>query len=77
VSRRLIGTRARRSHDQKLLTGQGAYIDDVHLPGLLHMAVWRSPVAHAYVRAIDFARAAAVTDFCQALLTANEFLYVD
>jgi len=53
VNRRLLGARARRSHDPRLLTGRGAYIDDLHLPGVLHMAIWRSPLAHARVESVD------------------------
>jgi aerobic carbon-monoxide dehydrogenase large subunit len=58
VSRRQLGARARRSHDPRLLTGRGAYVDDLALPGALHMAVWRSPLAHATVAAINFSSAA-------------------
>jgi aerobic carbon-monoxide dehydrogenase large subunit len=53
VSPRLLGARVRRNHDPRLLTGHGAYIDDLALPGLLHMAVWRSPLAHAELRHVD------------------------
>ena len=35
------------------MIGRGAYVDDLKLPGLLHMAVWRSPLAHAAVRRIN------------------------
>ena len=45
----LLGARVRRNHDPRLLTGHGAFVDDLRLPGQLHMAVWRSPVAHALV----------------------------
>jgi carbon-monoxide dehydrogenase large subunit len=60
VNRRLLGARARRSHDPRLLTGKGAYVDDLRLDGVLHLAVWRSPLAHATVGAIDFSRALAL-----------------
>jgi carbon-monoxide dehydrogenase large subunit len=43
-----------------LLTGRGAYIDDLTLPGALHMAVWRSPIAHARVVGVDLGRALAL-----------------
>jgi carbon-monoxide dehydrogenase large subunit len=57
----LLGARVRRSHDPRLLTGHGAYIDDLQLPGVLHMGVWRSPYAHARVGAIDLQPALGVT----------------
>jgi aerobic carbon-monoxide dehydrogenase large subunit len=40
--------------------GRGRFIADVHLPGERHVAVLRSPVAHARIRAIDVSAAAAV-----------------
>jgi len=60
VSPGSFGARARRSSDPRLLTGRGAYVDDLTLPGLLHMTVWRSPIAHATVGAIDLRRALAL-----------------
>jgi len=58
--RNLFGARVRRTEDQRLLTGRAAYIDDLTLPGLLHMAVWRSPLAHAAVRRISLERVRAL-----------------
>jgi carbon-monoxide dehydrogenase large subunit len=43
-----------------LLTGRGAYIDDLRVPGVLHMAVWRSPIAHARVVGVDVGRALSI-----------------
>ena len=48
-----IGQSVRRFEDPRLLTGQGSYVDDIKLPGLLHAAVLRSPHAHANIRSID------------------------
>jgi aerobic carbon-monoxide dehydrogenase large subunit len=53
VSPRSFGARVRRSSDPRLLTGRGAYVDDLRLPGMLHMAVWRSPLAHARVGQVN------------------------
>src|SRR5206468_7076692 len=39
---------------------KGNYIDDVKLPGMLHMAILRSPLAHATITSIDTARASAL-----------------
>jgi carbon-monoxide dehydrogenase large subunit len=49
----LIGVSVKRKEDERLVTGRGRYVDDIRLPGLLHVAVVRSPHAHARVVAID------------------------
>jgi aerobic carbon-monoxide dehydrogenase large subunit len=56
---RYIGQPLRRREDFKLLTGKGRYVDDVRLPGMLHMAVLRSPHAHAEIKGIDLSSASA------------------
>ncbi len=50
-----------RTEDPRLLTGGGRYTDDLVLPGMLHAALVRSPVAHGILRRVevDAARAAA------------------
>jgi aerobic carbon-monoxide dehydrogenase large subunit len=50
------GTVLRRDGDA-LLRGQGVYVDDVRLPGMLHAAVLRSPHAHARILEVDASRA--------------------
>ena len=45
----LVGTSVRRKEDDRLLRGAGRYTDDFTLPGMLWMAVVRSPHAHARV----------------------------
>src|SRR6267142_4146548 len=57
MSERLFGARVRRREDARLVTGQGRYVADVALPGLLHVAVHRSPHAHARIVRIDAAEA--------------------
>jgi carbon-monoxide dehydrogenase large subunit len=49
----LIGASIRRVEDPPLITGKGCYVDDIKLSGMLHMAVLRSPYAHAKIRSID------------------------
>jgi carbon-monoxide dehydrogenase large subunit len=44
---RLVGQPIRRIEDARLLTGQGTYVADFHLPDMLHAAILRSPLAHA------------------------------
>ena len=58
---KLVGAPVRRVNDRKLLTGHGRFVDDIQLPGTLHVAFVRSPYAHAVIRGIDVsaARAAA------------------
>ena len=48
-----IGQSVKRFEDPRLLTGQGAFLDDLQLPGMLHAAVLRSPHAHARLMSID------------------------
>ncbi|MBC7430690.1 MAG: xanthine dehydrogenase family protein molybdopterin-binding subunit [Rubritepida sp.] len=56
-----IGQSIRRFEDGRFLTGQGRYVTDIDMPGALHMAVVRSPHAHARVVAIDTGAALALT----------------
>jgi carbon-monoxide dehydrogenase large subunit len=55
---RVFGQSLRRREDPRLVSGHGRYVDDVRLPGLLHLAFLRSPHANARVRrlAVDAAR---------------------
>jgi carbon-monoxide dehydrogenase large subunit len=48
-----LGARARRVEDRSLLTGTAVFVDDIHLPGMVHAVLLRSPHPHAYLRAID------------------------
>ncbi len=52
---RYIGQRVRRKEDPRLLTGRGQFVDDIALPGMLHVAFARSPVARARILSIDTA----------------------
>jgi aerobic carbon-monoxide dehydrogenase large subunit len=42
-----------RKEDQRFIRGQGLYVDDVRLPGMLHGAVLRSPHPHARIASVD------------------------
>jgi carbon-monoxide dehydrogenase large subunit len=59
VAERYTGASVRRSEDPRILTGAGHYVDDVRLPGMLHAAFVRSPVAHARITRVDVRAAAA------------------
>ena len=48
-----FGERIKRNEDPRLLTGQALFVDDVNLPGMLHVAFLRSPFAHARLTAVD------------------------
>src|SRR5438128_6140317 len=55
-----IGQPVRRVEDRRFLTGRGHYLDDIVRPRQAHAAMLRSPHAHAHIRAIDTAAAAAL-----------------
>ncbi|MGN6780146.1 MAG: xanthine dehydrogenase family protein molybdopterin-binding subunit, partial [Marmoricola sp.] len=54
-----IGRDRRRKEDQRLITGRTRWTDNLTLPGMLHMAMVRSPFAHATITSIDTAAAKA------------------
>jgi aerobic carbon-monoxide dehydrogenase large subunit len=51
--------RMKRKEDPRFVRGQGRYIDDLKLPGMLHGAILRSPLAHARINSIDTSAALA------------------
>ena len=55
-----FGASVKRKEDPALLQGKGRYIDDIHLPGMLHAAFVRSPHAHARIGRIDKSAALAL-----------------
>ena len=48
-----------RKEDRRFVRGKGRFCDDIQLPGMLHLAVLRSPVAHARIVSIDTSAAEA------------------
>ncbi|CAB4771728.1 unannotated protein [freshwater metagenome] len=48
-----MGASRRRVEDNRFIRGKGNYVDDVVLPGMLHMEILRSPLAHARIKSID------------------------
>ncbi len=48
-----MGQRVLRLEDARLLTGRALFVDDVELPGMLHVAFLRSDDAHGLIRSID------------------------
>ena len=69
---RLVGARIQRREDPRLITGHGRYVDDVKQDAALHMAVVRSPYAHAAIRRLE-ATAARALPGVEAVYTAAEF----
>jgi carbon-monoxide dehydrogenase large subunit len=55
-----IGESIKRKEDARFLQGRGRYVDDLVLPGMLHLAILRSPFAHARIRSIDTSKASAL-----------------
>src|SRR6267154_18747 len=47
----------KRKEDPRFIRGKGNYVDDIQLPGMLHMDIVRSPYAHAKIRSINAERA--------------------
>jgi carbon-monoxide dehydrogenase large subunit len=57
VKERYVGREVRRKEDAELITGQGRYTEDISVPGMLWMAVVRSPFAHARIMSVDVSEA--------------------
>jgi carbon-monoxide dehydrogenase large subunit len=49
----VLGTPVKRTEDPKFITGKGRYLDDIKLQGMVHMAILRSPYAHANIKSVD------------------------
>lgn len=67
----LIGLRVKRKEDPRLLRGQGRYVHDLTLPGMLHLAFVRSPHAHARIARVHAGGARGVSGV-EAVLTASD-----
>jgi aerobic carbon-monoxide dehydrogenase large subunit len=55
-----LGRSVKRVEDARFIAGRGNYIEDIKLPNMLHMAILRSPFAHATINSIDTTRASEV-----------------
>src|SRR5512143_2963555 len=64
-----------RVEDRRFLTGDGRFVDDVHLDRMVHAAFVRSPHAHAEIGAIDVA--AAMKAGALAVITAKDLPFID
>jgi aerobic carbon-monoxide dehydrogenase large subunit len=66
-----IGNARRRKEDQRLITGRTKWTDNIQLTGMLHVAMVRSPFAHATITQIDTAEAKAAPNVV-AVLTGED-----
>jgi carbon-monoxide dehydrogenase large subunit len=66
-----VGVSRRRKEDARFIRGQGSYVDDIKLPGMLFGAIVRSPYAHARIKSIDKSQALKVPGVV-AVLTADD-----
>ena len=48
-----LGDSRLRKEDARFIQGKGNYVDDIKLPGMVHMDIVRSPLAHARIKKID------------------------
>ncbi len=48
-----VGATVKRKEDPRLITGSSTYVDDLQLPGMLHLAFVRSTLPHALIKGID------------------------
>ena len=71
TAHKYIGKSVKRLEDERLLTGTGAYVDDLKLPGMAVMAILRSPHAHARIRGIDLSAARALPGVIDAFSAAD------
>lgn len=55
-----VGSSVKTRDTEKLITGEGKFIADMELPGMLHAAILQSPVAHAIIKGIDTSEAEAM-----------------
>ncbi len=62
AAEREIGRERRRKEDQRLITGRTRWTDNLALPGMLHLAMVRSPFAHAKIVSIDTTEAKNATN---------------
>ncbi|MFK7820427.1 MAG: xanthine dehydrogenase family protein molybdopterin-binding subunit, partial [Planctomycetaceae bacterium] len=57
---KVIGTRPVRPDGVDKVTGRAKYGADIHMPGMLHGAILRSPIAHGIIKNIDTSKAEAL-----------------
>jgi carbon-monoxide dehydrogenase large subunit len=66
-----IGASRLRKEDARFIQGKGNYVDDIKMPGMLHMDIVRSPIAHGRIKRINKEAALAIPGV-RAVLTADD-----
>jgi CO/xanthine dehydrogenase Mo-binding subunit len=72
----VVGVSLPRTDGREKVTGRAVFITDLHIPGMVHAKLWRSPLPHARIRGIDMA-AAVASPGVLAVLTADDFTAYD
>ncbi len=72
----VVGKAVKRKEDPRLITGEARYLEDISLPGMAHIAILRSPHAHANIVSINTDRAAAVPGVV-GVFTGQDFMDVN
>ncbi len=60
ITPKMMGERVKRREDPRLIQGRATYVDDIKLPGMLHLAFRRSDIAHGIIKSIDVSAAQAM-----------------
>ena len=69
---RYVGTSVKRVEDPRFIQGKGRYVANIQFPDMVHVAIKRSPEAHARITRIDTSAAAAM-DGVVAVFTGQDF----
>ena len=69
---RYVGTSVKRVEDPRFIQGKGRYVANIQLPGMVHVAIKRSPEAHARITGMDTSVASAM-DGVLAVFTGQDF----
>ena len=69
---RYVGASVKRREDPRFIQGKGRYVANIQLPGMVHVAVKRSPEAHARITGMDTSAASAM-DGVVAVFTGQDF----
>lgn len=72
----VVGKAVKRKEDPRLITGEARYLEDISLPGMAHVAILRSPHAHANIVSVNTDRAAAVPGVV-GVFTGQDFMDVN
>ena len=60
IGSKYIGRSVARREDKRLLRGEGTFVGDMKLQGLLHVGIARSQLPHAYIKSVDLSAASAL-----------------